>query len=176
MLPWLLSLWLNYVLILSPPEPSIQLSSALIQVTLGLEAALIWVIWDFEVHAHKISFIQVSVFIKVDVLLSFFYAATWQWLSSVRFTPGRPSPALMSPSTKPHSPWPSDTTRSTPHCPTCLLKAARCQTRTAGWPIVSLEHHACPRTTWPGPSATSPTERRRPTAAWRSVPDPLMQF
>ncbi len=49
------------------------------------------------------------------------------------------------------------------------VTAACCRTRTAGWPIASLAHHACPPTTWPGLSAISPTERRRPTAASRWV-------
>lgn len=101
-----------------------------------------------------------------------FLPATWRWLSSVRSTPGRPSPASTSPSTRPRSPSRSATTRSTPRCPTCPWRAARCRTKTAGWPIAFPERLACPRTTWPGPSATSPTKRRRPTAAWRWVFSP----
>lgn len=172
-LDWVLSFSLDYVSThhLSP-------TSSWVQVTSELKVELRWVICDLFL-VFKTKWLFFFFFLKsinlcnnfnLVYFLSFLCPVIWRWLSSVPSMLGRPSPASMSPSTRLHSPWPSTTTRSTRPCPTCLRRAARRQTKKAGWPPASPERPACPRTTWLGPSATSPTERHRQTAASWSVP------
>ncbi len=82
-----------------------------------------------------------------------------QWRSSHRLTLERPSRVSTSPSIKPHSEWVWNTRARISRCLTCQWRPRRL-TRTDGWPTISPGRPACPRTTWPGPCATSPTEKQ----------------
>lgn len=116
-----------------------------------------------------LDFLYVLFFNPLKNLVPISSTVTWLWPSSVPSTPGRPSPVLTSPSTRPRSPWPCVTTSSTPLCPTCLWRGL-CPRKMAGWPITLPEPLGCRPTTWPGLCATSPTRRPQQRAASRSVP------
>lgn len=89
-------------------------------------------------------------------------AGILRWRSSLRLTLERPSRVSTSPSIKPHSEWVWNTRARISRCPTCQWRPQRL-TRTDGWPTISPGRPACPRTTWPGPCATSPTEKQLQT-------------